>query len=149
MSASENTVHLHRVLMATPAQVYKAFTDADSLCKWLPPFGYLARMHECDIRVGGSYRMSFVSFRSGHSHAFTVSFQELTPNQSLKYIDTFEDPSMPGEMPVAVTLREVSCGTELIITQSNIPPQIPSEHCYLGWQESLLQLKQLVEAKTP
>lgn len=143
------TVRLHRVFQAPPDRVYRAFLEPTALCKWIPPYGYIAESHSSDVRVGGSYRMSFTNFRTGQSHAFGGKYIELSPNERIRYTDKFEDPSMPGEMHVTVTLREVSCGTEVTIVQENVPPQIPIEWCYLGWQESLLQLAKLVEPEVP
>ncbi len=148
-TANDHTVRLHRVLRAPADRIYRAFLEPKAQCKWLPPHGYLAEMHHSDARVGGSYRMSFTNFRTGESHAFGGTYLELTPNQRLRYTDKFEDPNMPGEMQTTVTLREVSCGTEISIVQENLPPQIPTEHCYLGWQESLSLLAMLVEPELP
>ena len=139
------TVKLHRVLKAPPARVYKAFIDADAKCKWLPPNGFTAKMHEHDPRVGGQYRMSFTNFGTGSSHSFGGEFTELTPNERVRYTDKFDDPNLPGEMEVTVTLKPVICGTELNIVQEGIPDAIPVEMCYLGWQESLRNLARLVE----
>lgn len=119
------------------------------MCKWMPPHGYLAEMHESDVRVGGKYRMSFTNFRTGQVHAFGGTFKELKPNERIQYTDRFEDPNMPGEIQVTITLREVVCGTELTILQENIPSQIPAEMCYLGWQESLTLLAHVVEPEIP
>jgi uncharacterized protein YndB with AHSA1/START domain len=144
-----STISLHRVLTAPPARVYKAFIDADARCKWLPPNGFTAKMHESDVRVGGKYRMSFTNFTTGSSHSFGGTYEELVPEQRIRYSDTFDDPNLPGEMMVTVTLRKVACGTELSITQEGVPDVIPAEMCYLGWQESLTQLKALVEPEIP
>ncbi len=144
-----NTVRLHRVLRADPERVYKAFIDADGLSKWLPPFGFTAKVHEMDVRVGGGYRMSFTHFASGHTHFFTVKFTELVPGERLQHTDRFDDPNLAGEMQVTVTFTKVSVGTELQIVQAGIPDLIPAEKCYLGWQESLLQLARLVEPDIP
>jgi uncharacterized protein YndB with AHSA1/START domain len=146
---SDNTVRLHRVLRAAPAHVYKAFLDADALAKWLPPYGFTCKVHQFDARVGGSKRMSFTSFRSGHTHAFGGRYVELVEAQRIRYTDRFEDPNLAGEMLTTVTLRQVSCGTELSIVQEGIPAAIPAEMCYLGWQESLAQLATLVEPDIP
>lgn len=143
--ANENTVRLYRVLKAPADRVYRAFLEPQAKSKWLPPYGYFAEVHESDLRVGGGYRMSFTNFRTGHTHAFGGTFVELTPNQRIRYTDKFDDPNMPGEMQITVTLRKVMCGTELTIVQENVPAQIPVELCYLGWQESLSQLATLVE----
>jgi uncharacterized protein YndB with AHSA1/START domain len=149
MSNAANTVTLHRVLKASPERVYRAFLDPDAMVKWLPPAGFTGKVHEMDLRVGGGYRMSFTNFGTGKSHAFGGSYTELTPHSLIRYTDKFEDPSMPGEMPVTVTLRRVACGTDIAIVQENIPAAIPVEFCYLGWQESLAQLAQLVEPEIP
>lgn len=140
-----STVRLHRVLRATPERVYRAFTEADAWPKWLPPFGFTARVHALEARVGGSYRMSFTNFSTGDSHDFGGEYLELVPNERLRYTAAFDDPGMPGQMQTTVTLRAVSCGVELDVVQEGIPDVIPAEGCYLGWQESLLQLAQLVE----
>jgi uncharacterized protein YndB with AHSA1/START domain len=129
--------------------VYKAFLDADAMVKWLPPNGFTARMHEMDARVGGTYRMSFTNFTTGKSHSFGGKFLELTPNERLRYTDRFEDPNLPGEIEVTVTLKKVSVGTEVNIVQAGVPEVIPAEACYLGWQESLILLGKLVEAEIP
>jgi len=143
---STGTVTLHRVLRAPPARVYQAFLDPAALAKWLPPFGFTATVHQLDARVGGSFRMSFRSLANGHEHAFGGVYLELEPARRLVYTDRFEDPGLAGELLTAVTLTEVSCGTALTAVQSGIPAAIPTEQCHLGWQESLLQLAQLVEA---
>ena len=144
-----STIKLHRVFAAPPERVYKAFIDVDAKCKWLPPNGFTARMHEHDARVGGKYRMSFTNFTTGSSHSFGGEYVELTPAQSICYTDKFDDPNLPGSMNVTVTLKKVSCGTEIHITQEGVPDVIPPEGCYLGWQESLTQLKALVEPEIP
>ncbi len=149
MSSSGNSVRLHRVLRAPAERVYRAFLDPDGMAKWLPPYGFTAKVHEMDPRVGGSHRMSFTNFTTGHSHSFGGKYLELTPHERIRYTDRFDDPSMPGEMQVAVTLRKVDCGTEIEIVQEGIPSLIPVESCYLGWQESLSQLAQLVEPEIP
>jgi len=143
------TVRLHRVLQAKPERVYRAFLDADAKAKWLPPHGFTGKVHHMDARVGGSYKMSFTNFTTGSSHSFGGTYVELVPNQLLRYTDKFDDPNLPGEMNVTVTLKEVSVGTELNITQEGIPAVIPAEACYLGWQESLTLLAQLVEPEIP
>ena len=143
------TVKLHRVLNAPPARVYKAFLDADALCKWLPPHGFTAKMHSMDAKVGGGYRMSFTNLGTGESHSFSVTYVELIPNQRIRHTDRFDDPGMPGEMQVEISLRAVACGTELEIVQSGIPDMIPTEFCYLGWQESLTLFALLVEPEIP
>jgi len=141
-----NTVRLHRVLRTPPERLYRAFTDADAMVKWIPPNGFTGRMHTMDVRVGGSYRMSFTNFTTGESHSFGGTYVELEPNQRLRYTDRFDDPNLPGEMITTVTLTPVTGGTELSIVQEGIPEAIPIELCYLGWQDSLSLLAQLVEA---
>ncbi|KQN73354.1 polyketide cyclase [Duganella sp. Leaf61] len=140
-----NTVQLHRVLRTTPEKLYRAFTDADAWAKWLPPFGFVAAVQQMDAQVGGTYRMSFTNFGTGASHAFGGEFLELTPCERLRYTARFDDANLPGQMQTTVTLRAVSCGVELTVVQEGIPDVIPLEGCYLGWQESLVQLAQLVE----
>jgi uncharacterized protein YndB with AHSA1/START domain len=146
---STHTIHVHRVLRASPEKVYRAFTDADAMCRWLPPFGFLGKVHLFEPKVGGRFRMSFVDFRSGAAHTFGGEFLELVPPERLRYTDQFEDPNLPGILMVTVALRAVLCGTELTIEQSGVPEHIPAEMCHLGWQESLVQLAQLVEADIP
>ena len=143
------TIRLHRVLRGTPDRVYRAFTDPDAMVKWLPPFGFTATMHDSDVREGGSYRMSFTNFTTGASHTFGGTYVELKPNERVRYTDKFDDPNLPGEMQVTVTLKEVLGGTELHIVQEGVPEVIPAEMCYLGWQESLIQLAQLVDPEIP
>jgi uncharacterized protein YndB with AHSA1/START domain len=140
-----NTVKLHRVLRATPDRVYRAFIDPEAMAKWLPPNGFTGKVHSIEARVGGSYKMSFKNFTTGESHSFGGKFLELVPNERLRYTDRFDDPNLPGEMQVTVTLRAVTCGTELNIEQAGIPDAIPVEMCYLGWQDSLRNLARLVE----
>lgn len=149
MSNSHGTVRLHRVLRAPAERVYRAFLDPDAMVKWLPPHGFTGKVHEMDPRVGGGYRMSFTNFGTGSSHAFGGTYVELVPNERLRYTDRFEDPGLPGEMRVTVSLAAVSCGTEVNITQEGIPSAIPLELCHLGWQESLSMLAQLVEPEIP
>src|SRR5512139_1474846 len=132
---STSTVRLHRVLRATPESVYRAFLDADAMAKWLPPHGYTGKVHHVEASVGGTYRMSFTHFATGHSHSFGGTYVELVPNERMRYTDTFDDPNLPGEMQTTVSLKAVSCGTELSIVQEGIPDAIPIEACYLGWQE--------------
>jgi uncharacterized protein YndB with AHSA1/START domain len=144
-----NTVRLHRVLRAPPERIYRAFLDPDALAKWLPPDGFTGRVHQMDVRVGGSYRMSFTHFSSGASHAFGGRYLELVPNQRLRYTDNFDDPNLPGEMVTTISLGAVAAGTELTAVQEGIPDAIPAEMCYLGWQESLTLLARLVEAEIP
>jgi uncharacterized protein YndB with AHSA1/START domain len=143
------TVRLHRVLQAKPERVYRAFLDPDAKAKWLPPNGFTGKVHHEDARVGGSYKMSFTNFTTGSSHSFGGKYVELVPNELLRYTDTFDDPNLPGDMNVTVTLKQLPVGTELNITQEGIPDAIPVEACYLGWQESLTLLAQLVEAEIP
>jgi len=144
-----NVVRLHRVLRAPPERVYRAFLDPDAMVKWLPPHGYTGKVHHMDARVGGSHRMSFTNFSTGSSHSFGGRYVELTPHERIRYTDQFDDPAMPGEMQVTISLAAVACGTELTITQEGIPPAIPLEYCYLGWQESLSLLAHLVEPEIP
>ena len=139
------TVQLHRVLRAPPERVYRAFLDAEAMAKWIAPYGFTCKVHHIDARVGGTFRMAFTNFGTGHSHAFGGTYLELIPGALLRYTDTFEDPNLPGELQVTVVLRQVLCGTEVSITQAGIPEVIPVEMCYLGWQESLAQLATLVE----
>jgi uncharacterized protein YndB with AHSA1/START domain len=143
------TVTLHRVIKAPAERVYRAFLDADAMAKWLPPHGFTGKVHAMDARVGGSYRMSFTNFGTGSSHAFGGTYLELVPNEKLRYNDRFDDPSLPGEMDTTVTLKPVMTGTELQVVQQGIPDAIPVEFCYLGWQESLALLAQLVEPNIP
>ena len=144
-----NTVRLHRVLRTTPEKVYRAFLDADAMAKWLPPHGFTGRVHQLDAKVGGTYRMSFTNFTTGQSHSFGGRYLELVPNERIRHTDAFDDPNLPGEMQTTVSLRPVSCGTEVNIVQEGIPHAIPVEACYLGWQESLALLAQLVEPEIP
>lgn len=146
---STATVRFHRVLRASPERIYRAFLDARAMAKWLPPFGFTCEVHHLEARVGGSFRMSFHNFSTGQRHSFGGEYRELVPNERIRYTDTFDDPNLPGEMVVSVTLKPVSCGTELNIVQEGIPAMIPPEMCYLGWQEPLLQLAQLVEPDVP
>ena len=146
---STGTVRLHRVLRARPERVYRAFLDQDAMAKWLPPYGFTARVHHLDARVGGGFRMSFTNFGTGQGHSFGGEYLELVPNERVRYTDRFDDPGLPGQMSTTVTLRPVSCGTDLEIVQEGIPAMIPVEMCYLGWQESLRQLARLVEPEIP
>ncbi|EIQ01489.1 hypothetical protein OpiT1DRAFT_00059 [Opitutaceae bacterium TAV1] len=146
---STHTIRLHRVLRSTPEKVYKAFTDADAMCRWLPPFGFTGKMHHFEPEAGGNFRMSFTNFGTGQSHSFGGNFLEMIPGERLRYTDKFDDPNLPGEMQVTVTLKKVSCGTEVNIEQEGVPAVIPAEMCYLGWQESLIQLARLVEPEIP
>ena len=143
------TVQLHRVLRCPPERVYRAFLDAQALAKWLPPHGFTAQVHEMDAKVGGGYKMSFTNFSSGKSHSFGGRYLELKPNELIRQIDVFDDPNLPGEMTKTISLKAVSCGTELHILHEGIPDMIPAEACYLGWQESLTLLAQLVEPTIP
>jgi uncharacterized protein YndB with AHSA1/START domain len=144
-----NTVRFHRVLRAPPARVYKAFLDADAMVKWLPPHGFTGKVHHLDARVGGTYKMSFTNFSSGSGHSFGGKFLELVPNERIRHTDKFDDANLPGEMQTTVSLKKVSVGTEVSIVQEGIPEAIPAEACYLGWQESLVLLAQLVEPEIP
>lgn len=144
-----NTIRLHRVLRATPERVYRAFIDADAMPKWLPPNGFTGKVHHIDARVGGTYKMSFTNFSTGHSHSFGGEYLELIPGERICHTDKFDDPNMPGVMKVTVSLKKVSCGTELNVVQEGVPDIIPPEACYLGWQESLTLLAKLVEAEIP
>lgn len=140
----DNTIRIHRVITAPPERIYRAFVDADAFAKWLPPNGFTARVHELDARVGGSYRMSFTNFTNGQSHSFGGEYLELVPNERIRYSATFDDPNLPGRMQTTITLKAVSCGTEMTATQEGIPEVIPLEQCYLGWQESIESLMRLV-----
>jgi uncharacterized protein YndB with AHSA1/START domain len=144
---STNTVRLHRVIRATPDRIYRAFLDADAMAKWLPPNGFTGKVHHMDAKVGGTWKMSFTNFTTGHSHAFGGKYLELIPNERIRYTSRFDDPNLPGEMQTAASLTQTSCGTELNVVQDNIPGIIPVEACYLGWQESLTLLTKLVEAE--
>ena len=144
-----NTVELHRVIRAQPAQVYRAFTEADAMAKWLPPYGFTCEVHHMQAKVGGTYKMSFTNFRSGRGHSFGGEYRELVPFETIRYTDRFDDPNLPGEMLTTVSLKQVACGTELNIVQEGLPEVIPPEMCYLGWQESLAQLANLVEPEIP
>ena len=144
-----NTIRLHRVLAAPPERVYRAFLDPAALTKWLPPNGFTCTVHELDAKVGGAHRMSFSNFSTGGSHGFGGTYLELVPGERLRYTDRFDDPGLPGEMTVTVTLAKVSCGTELHVVQEGVPDVIPPEQCYLGWQESLALLRKLVEPDIP
>jgi len=139
------TIRLHRVLRASPERIYRAFLDADALSKWLPPYGFICKVHHTDAKVGGTYKMSFTNFTTGQGHSFGGQYRELLANERIRYTDRFDDPNLPGEMQTTVSLKQVSCGTELNIVQEGVPEPIPLEMCYLGWQESLAQLAKLVE----
>ena len=149
MSDATNTIRLHRVIRAPAERVYRAFLDPGAMVKWLPPHGFTGKVLESDARVGGGYRMSFTNFSTGSSHSFGGRYVELEPHERIGYTDRFDDPNLPGEMQVTVALRKVDCGTELHIVQEGVPAVIPVESCYLGWQESLSLLAQLVEAEIP
>ena len=142
-----NTIRLHRVLRAPPERVYRAFLNADAMVKWLPPNGFTATVHHIDTKVGGTFKMSFTNFTTGHSHSFGGEYLELVPHELIRYTDKFDDPNLPGIIRVTVNLKAVSCGTELHVVQEGIPDVIPTEMCYLGWQESLVLLTKLVEAE--
>lgn len=144
-----HTIRLHRVLHAPPERVYRAFLDPDAMVKWLPPDGFTARMHSSEVRVGGSFRMSFANFSAGGSHSFGGTYHELVPHERIRYDDRFDDPNLPGTMMVTVTLEAVSVGTDLSIVQEGVPEVIPAEACYLGWQQSLTLLARLVEPDIP
>ena len=144
-----NTVRLHRVLRAAPEKIYRAFLEADAMAKWLPPHGFTCKVHHMDAKAGGSYKMSFTNFTTGHGHTFGGEYRELVPFERIRYTDKFDDPNLAGEMQTTVTLKKVSCGTELSVVQEGLPEAIPLEMCYLGWQESLGQLAQLVEPEIP
>jgi uncharacterized protein YndB with AHSA1/START domain len=149
MANATNVVRLHRVLRAPPERVYRAFLDPDAMVKWLPPHGFTGKVHHMDAKVGGGYRMSFTNFNTGKSHSFGGKYAELTPHERIRYTDAFEDPNLPGEMQVTITLRKVACGTEVQIVQEGIPAAIPVEFCYVGWQESLSLLAHVVEPEIP
>jgi uncharacterized protein YndB with AHSA1/START domain len=146
---ASNTIKLHRVLRATPERVFRAFIDADAMCKWLPPNGFTGKVHQIDAKVGGTYKMSFSNFSSGHSHSFGGKFLELVMGERIRHTDKFDDPNMPGLMETTILLKKTSVGTELNIVQEGVPDSIPLEACYLGWQESLSLLALLVEAEIP
>lgn len=144
-----NTIQLHRVFRTTPERLYRAFLDADAIAKWLPPNGFTCKVHQMDARVGGIHKMSFTNFNTGHSHSFGGKYLELVPHERIRYTDKFDDSNLPGDMQTTITLKKVSCGTELNIAQEGIPEAIPTEACYLGWQESLILLAKLVEVEIP
>ncbi|MFM0509991.1 SRPBCC family protein [Paraburkholderia sp. RL17-373-BIF-A] len=143
------TIHLHRVLRATPERIYRAFLEPDAIVRWLPPYGFTCQVHHMDAKVGGTHKMSFRNFGTGNSHSFGGKYLELVPFEKIRYSDRFDDPNLPGEMQATISLRQVSCGTELTILQEGVPEVIPVEMCYLGWQESLVQLAKLVEPEIP
>ena len=142
-------IRLHRVLRATPEKVYRAFLDGDAMTKWLPPNGFTGKVHHIDAKVGGSYKMSFTNFSTGKRHSFGGEYLELVPHERIRHTDRFDDPNLPGEMQTTITLKKVSCGTELNVVQEGVPEVIPAEGCYVGWQESLILLAKLVEAEIP
>ena len=146
---STHTIRLHRVLRSTPEKVYRAFLEPDALAKWISPYGFTCKVHHLDAKVGGTFRMSFTNFTTGGSHAFGGSYLELVPHERLRHTDKFDDPNLPGEMQVTILLKKVICGTEVNIVQEGVPAVIPAEMCYLGWQESLSQLANLVEPDIP
>lgn len=146
---ADNFVSLHRVVTANPEKVFRAFTDPNAMASWIPPYGFLCVVHNMDVKIGGSFKMSFINFTTGNEHSFGGNYIDIKPNEFLKYTDTFDDPNLPGQMTTSVWLKEVSCGTEIKILQENIPAMIPTEMCYLGWQESLEKLKKLVEPNIP
>jgi uncharacterized protein YndB with AHSA1/START domain len=146
---TERTVRLHRVLRTPPQKLYRAFLEPAAVGKWLPPFGFTCQVHQMDVRVGGSFRMSFHNYSTGNGHSFGGEYLELVPHERIRYTDRFDDPGLPGVMEVTVSLKPVLCGTELSVTQTGIPEAVPLEMCYLGWQESLVQLAQLVEPDIP
>ncbi len=147
--AATNTIRLHRVLRATPERVYRAFLDPEAKVKWLPPHGFTAKIHHLEAKVGGTYKMSFTNFTTGKSHSFGGTYLELTPYERIRYTDRFDDPNLPGEMQVTIEIKKVFCGTELNIMQEGVPAIIPAEACYMGWQESLQLLAQLVDPEIP
>lgn len=146
---SINKVQLHRVIAAPPQKVFRAFTEPDAMASWLPPYGFVAKVHSMDVKEGGSYKMSFINFTTGNGHSFGGTYLEIKPNELIKYTDKFDDPNLPGEMITTIQLKAVSCGTELIAIQEGIPSVIPTEMCYLGWQDSLDKLKKMVEPNIP
>lgn len=146
---TNNTVKLHRVFTASPEKVFKAFTDADAMASWLPPYGFVCKVHSMDVKISGKFKMSFTNFSTGNAHSFGGEYLEIIPNELLKYTDTFDNSNLPGQMITTIELKKVLCGTEIIATQEGIPAAIPVEMCYLGWQESLDKLKRLVEPNIP
>jgi uncharacterized protein YndB with AHSA1/START domain len=146
---TNNTIRLHRVLTTRPEKIYRAFTEADAMARWLPPNGFTGKVHHLDVKVGGTFKMSFTNFTTGHSHSFGGEYLELVPHSRLRYTDVFDDPNLPGTMTVTVDLKAVSVGTEITVMQEGVPEMIPLEACYLGWQESLLNLARLVEPEIP
>lgn len=146
---ADNFVSLHRVVTAPPEKVFRAFTEKIAMASWIPPYGFLCEVQSMEVKIGGGFKMSFINFTTGNGHSFGGKYLDIKPNEFLKYTDTFDDPNLPGEMTTSVWLKEVACGTEIKILQENIPAMIPTEMCYLGWQESLEKLKKLVEPNIP
>ena len=146
---ANNKVTLHRVFTANPEKVFKAFTDADAMASWLPPYGFTCKIHAMDVTIGGKFKMAFTNFTTGNGHSFGGEYLEIIPNELLKYTDQFDDPNLPGQIITTIELQKVLCGTALFVTQEGIPDAIPTEMCYLGWQESLDKLKRLVEPNIP
>lgn len=146
---ADNFVSLHRVVTAPPEKVFRAFTEKNAMASWIPPYGFLCEVRSMEVKIGGSFKMSFINFTTGNGHSFGGTYLDVKPNEFLKYTDIFDDPNLPGEMTTSVWLKEVACGTEIKILQENIPAMIPTEMCYLGWQESLEKLKKLVEPNIP
>jgi len=149
MNMKTNSVYLHRIIQASPEKVFRAFADPVAHATWLPPYGFICTVQEMDFKVGGRFKMTFINFSTGNGHSFGGEYLEITPNEFIRYSDRFDDPNLPGEMVTTVSLRKVSCGTELKVEQTGIPEMIPAEMCYLGWQESLEKLKKLVEPEIP
>jgi uncharacterized protein YndB with AHSA1/START domain len=146
---AKNCVHIHRVLTASPEKIYRAFLEPDAMARWLPPNGFTGKVHHSDVKVGGTFKMSFTNFTTNKSHSFGGEYLELIPNERLRYTDVFDDPNLPGVMTVTVVLKKVSVGTDVTIEQDGVPEIIPLESCYLGWQQSLLNLARLVEPELP
>ena len=146
---STHTIRLHRVLRSSPEKVYRAFLEPDALARWIPPYGFTCKVHHLDAKVGGTFKMSFTNFGTGKGHSFGGEYLELVPHERLRYTDKFDDPNLPGVIMITVNLKKVLCGTEVNIEQAGVPAVIPAEMCYLGWQESLAQLAQLVEPEIP
>jgi uncharacterized protein YndB with AHSA1/START domain len=146
---ANNTVKLHRIFTASPDKIFRAFSDADAMASWIPPYGFVCKVQDWDFKIGGKYRMSFINFTTGNGHSFGGEYLEIAPNELIKYSDQFDDPNLPGQMITTIELKVVSCGTEFTATQEGIPDVIPVEMCYLGWQESLEKLKRLVEPNIP
>lgn len=149
MNMKTNSVYLHRIIQASPEKVFRAFADPVAHATWLPPYGFICTVQEMDFKIGGRFKMTFINFSTGNGHSFGGEYLEITPDEFIRYSDRFDDPNLPGEMVTTVSLRKVSCGTELKVEQTGIPEMIPAEMCYLGWQESLEKLKKLVEPEIP